>query len=69
MTPTIEEVLKSSKIKIILPTTSELFKKHFSEVYGGSGVGLFHPNMESFFDELNQVCLIEDAIKKINQTT
>lgn len=46
-----------------LPTTSDLFKKHFPEVYGGAGVGLMHPNIESFFEELNQVCIEEDKRK------
>lgn len=54
------------KIKVELPTSSELFKKHFSNVYGDVGAGIFHPNMEAFFEELNQICLIEDSIKKIN---
>lgn len=35
-------------------TTSEIYKKHFPEVYGWNGVGLMHQNMESFFEELNQ---------------
>jgi len=56
------------KIKVELPTTSELFKKHFPHVYGGVGIWIFHPNVESFFEELNQVCLIEDALKTITQT-
>jgi hypothetical protein len=46
-------------------TTSKLFKKHFPEVYGGAGVGLFHPNIEAFFEELNQECLKENAAKKV----
>ena len=53
-------------ISVKLPTTSDLFKKHFPNVYGGVGVGLFHPNAESFFLLLNQVCLIEDSLKEIN---
>jgi hypothetical protein len=57
------------QVSVKLPTSSDLFKKHFSNVYGGAGVGIFHPNIEPFFEELNQVCLIEDAIKKINNTT
>lgn len=51
------------KIKVELPTTSDLFKKHFND-YGQAG--LFHPNTESFFEELNNVCKIEDALKFIN---
>lgn len=44
-------------------STTELFKKHFPEVYGGAGVGLLHPNIEAFFEELNEECLKEDAQK------
>jgi len=57
---------QQSNIVIKLPTTSELYKKYFPTVYGGSGVGLLHPNMEAFFSELNDVCIIEDSIKKLN---
>lgn len=56
---------KNSEIKITvtLPTTSELFKKHFNDM----GIaGLQHPNAESFWEELNQVCLIEDSLKQIS---
>lgn len=51
-------------LTVKLPSTSDLFKKHFNE-YGGAG--LFHPNMESFFSELNDVCLIEDSLKQIDK--
>jgi hypothetical protein len=51
------------KIKVELPSSSDLFKKHFNEV---GIVNTLHPNMEFFFEELNQVCLIEDSLKKIN---
>lgn len=53
-------------VSVKLPTTSDLFKKHFPEVYGGAGVGLFHPNIESFFSELNDVCLIQDSLKQLS---
>lgn len=42
-------------------STTTLFKKHFPEVYGGAGVGLMHPNMEAFFEELNEECLKDDV--------
>ena len=48
-----------------LPTTSELFQKHFNDM---GQAGLLHPNTEAFFEELNQVLLIEDALKTITQT-
>lgn len=41
-----------------LPTTSELFQKHFN---GVASVNLTHPNIDNFFNELNEVCLKEDA--------
>jgi len=46
-------------------TTSELFAKHFPNVYGGNGVGFLNPNVEAFFEELNQECLKEDVAKKV----
>jgi len=49
--------------------TTELFKKHFPDVYGGQGVGLLHPNVQAFFEELNQICLKEDAEKKSEPLT
>lgn len=45
-------------------SSTELFKKNFPQVYGGAGVGLLHPNMEQFFNELNEECLLEDKQKK-----
>lgn len=50
-------------MNVKLPTTSDLFKKHFND-YGQAG--LMHPNTESFFEDLNNVCKIEDALKVIN---
>ena len=41
--------------------TTDLFKKHFGDVVG---VSLRHPNMEHFFDELSEICELEDLIKK-----
>lgn len=48
-----------------LPTTSEIFQKHFGKE--SASVGIFHPNVESFFDELNQVCIEEDKRKNAMQ--
>jgi uncharacterized protein YaaQ len=48
-----------------LPTTSEIFKKHFGET---CAVGLNHPNIENFFEELNEVCKKEDELKN-NETS
>lgn len=39
----------------------ELFRKHFGEK--SASVDLNHPNMEKFFDELNQECINEDKKK------
>lgn len=48
--------------KIILNNTSKLFEKHF----GKSGVAeLSHPNTESFFEELNKECLLEDHLNNL----
>jgi hypothetical protein len=44
-------------------STHELFKKHFGNQIA---VDLKHPNMESFFEELNEECLQEDKHKKCN---
>lgn len=44
-------------------STHELFKKHFGNV---AEVGMKHPNMESFFEELNAECLEEDKHKNCN---
>jgi hypothetical protein len=41
-------------------STSELFKKHFNDT---GVVGIFHPNIEAFFDELSKECLREQANK------
>jgi len=46
-------------------STSELFKKHFPNVYGGVGAGLLYPNIEAFFSDLNEECLKADARKKL----
>lgn len=48
-----------------IPTTSELFNKHFGDTYGS--IGFFHRNTESFFEELNKACLQEDE-QKIKNT-
>jgi hypothetical protein len=39
-------------------TTSKLFKNHFGET---TQVDLKHPNIEAFFNELNEECLKEDT--------
>ncbi len=49
-----------------LPTTSQLFEKHFGET---AAVGLFHPNIENFFEELNEVCKKEDLLNKKAQVS
>lgn len=41
-------------------TTSEVFKKHFGDV---ASVGIFHKNIEAFFEEINQDCINEDLNK------
>lgn len=46
-------------------SSTELFKKHFG--INSASVDLKHPNMESFFEELNQECLKEDLEKNFNQ--
>ena len=38
-------------------STTALFTKHFGDT---PAVGIFHPNVEAFFEELNQECLEED---------
>lgn len=45
-------------------STHELFKKHFGNQVA---VDLKHPNMESFFKELNEECLQENRVLKIFQ--
>lgn len=44
-------------------STTELFKKHFGNT---AAVDMKHPNMESFFEELNAECLEEDKHKNCN---
>ena len=44
-------------------STHELFKKHFGNV---ASVDMKHPNIESFFEELNAECLQEDKHKNCN---
>lgn len=41
--------------------TIDIFKKHFGDKVV---VGMFHPNMVSFFEELNQFVLLEDQKNK-----
>jgi hypothetical protein len=41
--------------------TTELFEKHFGDT---PVVNTDHPNIENFFEELNQICLEEGRIKK-----
>jgi hypothetical protein len=47
-------------------STTEIFRKHFGDTYGT--VGLWRPEVEAFFTELNEECLREDAAKKLNRT-
>lgn len=42
--------------------TTKLFTKHFGDE---TAVDMKHPNMESFFEELNEVCKAEDKQKKL----
>ena len=44
-------------------STHELFQKHFGNT---AAVDMKHPNMESFFEELNVECLAEDKQKNCN---
>ena len=44
-------------------STHELFQKHFGNT---AAVDMKHPNMESFFEELNAECLAEDKQKNCN---
>lgn len=39
-------------------SSTQLFRKHFGEQY--ASVDLKHPNIEKFFSELNEECLLED---------
>ena len=41
-------------------STTKLFQKHFGNT---PVVGLNHPNVEAFFDEMNQECIEEDKQK------
>jgi hypothetical protein len=45
-------------------STTEIFRKHFGDK--SASVDLKHPNMEAFFNELNEECLREDEEKKNN---
>ena len=47
-------------------SSTELFRKHFGEQ--SAAVDLKHPNMEAFFNELNEECLRENE-KKIMKST
>ena len=58
----IDAIKQKADEKIKLPTTSDLFKKHFNDV---GGIGLFHPNIEAFFNDLNDVCKLEDSLRVI----
>lgn len=62
---TVEGNKPTVDISVKLPTTSELFKRHFND-YGSCG--FHHPNMEAFFNDLNDVCKIEDSLKIIAKT-
>lgn len=44
-------------------SSTELFRKHFGEKLA---VDLRHPNMENFFNELNEECKQEDVHKNCN---
>lgn len=48
-----------------MSTTSELFTKHFGDT---CAVSMFHPNITNFFQELNDLCLEEDRIKKLTSS-
>jgi len=50
-------------LKIKNMSTHDLFKKHFGNT---AAVDMKHPNMESFFEELNAECLEEDKHKNCN---
>lgn len=38
-------------------STSKLFRKHFGDI---ASVSLNNPNIENFFEELKEECLLED---------
>lgn len=44
-------------------STHDLFQKYFGNT---AAVNMKHPNMESFFEELNAECLAEDKQKNCN---
>ena len=43
-------------------SSTELFRKHFGDQ--SASVDLKHSNMEMFFNELNEECLLEDKQKQ-----
>lgn len=45
-------------------TTHDLFVKHFGDK---PQVNLSHPAVESFFEELNNICIEEDNRRKITE--
>jgi hypothetical protein len=47
-------------------SSTELFRKHFGDQ--SASVDLKHPNMEKFFSELNEECLLEDKQKQCEHT-
>ena len=55
--------MRINKLKIKIMSTSKLFEKHFGNT---ASVDLKHPNIESFFEELNDECLAEDKNKNCN---
>lgn len=46
-------------------SSTELFRKHFGDQ--SASVDLKHPNMEKFFSELNEECLLEDKQKQLRK--
>lgn len=42
-------------------SSTEIFRKHFGDK--SVSVDLRHPNIEKFFNELNEECLLEDKQK------
>jgi hypothetical protein len=48
-------------------SSTELFRKHFGDQ--SASVDLKHPNMEKFFSELNEECLLEDKQKVLHDQT
>ena len=45
---------------------TELFRKYFGDQ--SASVDLKHPNIEKFFNELNEKCLLEDKQKSCNHS-